>query len=127
VAVKFLSPEWADELTAALNARESFRASAAGKKARLQQVITGNGGTRYWIVIDDGRIDMGVGDLEPPVDATITQSYETAVGLAQRTVNPVTGYMLGKIKVDGDMGTLMGLTGVLAELPEAMATIDTEY
>lgn len=127
MAVRFLSPEWADELTASLNARESFRAAAAGKKARLQQVITGDGGTRYWIVIDDGRIDMDVGDLEPPVDATITQSYETAVGLAQRTVNPVTGYMLGKIKVDGDMGTLMGLTGVLAELPEAMATIDTEY
>jgi putative sterol carrier protein len=127
VAVKFLSQEWAEQLTAALNARDSFKAAAAGKKARLQQVITGDGGTRYWIVIDDGRIDMGVGDLDPPVDATITQSYETAVGLAQRTVNPVTGFMLGKIKVDGNMGILMGLTGVLAELPEAMATIDTDY
>jgi hypothetical protein len=39
----------------------------------------------------------------------------------------VTGFMLGKIKVDGNMGMLMGLTGVLQELPEAMATIDTEY
>jgi putative sterol carrier protein len=127
VAVKFLSPEWAAQLTAALNARESFKAAAAGKKARLQQVITGDTETRYWIVIDDGTIDMGLGDLDPPVDATISQSYETAVGLAQRTVNPVTGFMLGKIKVDGNMGMLMGLTGVLQELPEAMATIDTEY
>jgi putative sterol carrier protein len=127
VAVKFLSAEWAEQLTAALNARESFKAAAAGKKARLQQVITGDSPTRYWIVIDDGTIDMGLGDLEPPVDATITQSYETAVGLAQRTVNPVTGFMLGKIKVDGNMGMLMGLTGVLQELPEAMATVETEY
>lgn len=127
MAVQFLSPEWADQLTAALNARESFTAAAAGKHARLQQVITGEPEMRYWIVIDDGTIAMGVGDLEPPVDATITQSYETAVGLAQRTVNPVTGFMLGKIKVDGNMGMLMGLTGVLQELPEAMATIDTTY
>jgi putative sterol carrier protein len=127
VAVKFLSPEWAEQLAAALNARESFTAAAAGKKARLQQVITGEAQTRYWIVIDDGTIEMGLGDLQPPVDATITQSYETAVGLAQRTVNPVTGFMLGKIKVDGNMGMLMGLTGVLQEIPEAMATIDTEY
>ena len=127
MAVKFLSAEWAEQLTAALNARESFKAAAAGKKARLQQVITGDSPTRYWIVIDDGTIDMGLGDLEPPVDATITQSYETAVGLAQRTVNPVTGLMLGKIKVDGNMGMLMGLTGVLQELPEAMATVETEY
>ena len=127
MAVRFLSPEWAQQLTASLNARDSFRSAAAGKKARLQQVITGEGETRYWIVIDDGTIDMGLGELEPPVDATITQSYDTAVGLAQRTVNPVTGFMLGKIKVDGNMGMLMGLTGVLQELPEAMATIDTEY
>ena len=127
MAVKFLSAGWAEQLTAALNARESFKAAAAGKKARLQQVITGESPTRYWIVIDDGTIDMGLGDLEPPVDATITQSYETAVGLAQRTVNPVTGFMLGKIKVDGNMGMLMGLTGVLQEIPEAMATVDTEY
>lgn len=127
MAVKFLSAEWAEQLTASLNARDSFKAAAAGKKARLQQVITGDAETRYWIVIDDGSIDMGLGDLDPPVDATITQSYDTAVGLAQRTVNPVTGFMLGKIKVDGNMGMLMGLTGVLQELPEAMATIDTEY
>jgi putative sterol carrier protein len=127
VAVKFLSPEWAEQLTATLNSRDSFKAAAAGKKARLQQVITGDTQTRYWIVIDDGAIEMGLGDLELPVDATITQSYETAVGLAQRTVNPVTGFMLGKIKVDGNMGMLMGLTAVLQELPEAMATIETDY
>jgi putative sterol carrier protein len=127
VAVKFLSAGWAEQLTASLNARDSFKAAAAGKKARLQQVITGDAEARYWIVIDDGSIDMGLGALDPPVDATITQSYDTAVGLAQRTVNPVTGFMLGKIKVDGNMGMLMGLTGVLQELPEAMATIDTEY
>jgi len=126
VAVAFLSSEWAEQLKTALNARPSFQAVAAGKKARLQQVITGDAETRYWIVIDDGTIDMGIGDLEAP-DATITQSYETAVGLARREVNPVTGFMMGKIKVDGNMGMLMGLTGVLGELPEAMAAIDTDY
>jgi len=126
VTVKFLSPEWAAQLKTVLNARESFRQAAAGKRARLQQVITGAEETRYWIVIDDGSIDLGLGDLDTP-DATITQSYDTAVGLARREVNPVTGFMMGRIKVDGNMGMLMGLTGVLAELPEAMATIDTEY
>lgn len=126
MTVKFLSPEWAAQLKTVLNARGSFRQAAAGKRARLQQVITGIEETRYWIVIDDGSIDLGLGDLDTP-DATITQSYDTAVGLARREVNPVTGFMMGRIKVDGNMGMLMGLTGVLAELPEAMATIDTEY
>jgi putative sterol carrier protein len=126
VAVKFLSPEWAEQLKAALNGRESFRQAAAGKQARLQQVITGDRETRYWITIDDGTIDLGVGDLDG-VDATITQSYDTAVALAKREMNAVTGFMMGKIKIDGNMGMLMGLTGALGELPEAMATIDVEY
>jgi putative sterol carrier protein len=126
VAVKFLSPEWAEQLKAALNGRESFRQAAAGKHARLQQVITGDGESRYWITIDEGTIDLGVGDLDG-VDATITQSYDTAVALAKREMNAVTGFMMGKIKIDGNMGMLMGLTGALGELPEAMATIDVEY
>jgi putative sterol carrier protein len=126
VAVKFLSPEWAEQLKAALNGRESFRQAAAGKQARLQQVITGDGETRYWITIDDGTIDLGVGDLDG-VDATITQSYDTAVALAKREMNAVTGFMMGRIKIEGNMGMLMGLTGALGELPEAMATIDVEY
>ena len=46
-------------------------------------MITGDDGeTHYWIEIADGAIDMGVGDAENP-DATITQSYETAVELAK--------------------------------------------
>jgi putative sterol carrier protein len=126
VAVKFLSPEWAEQLKAALNGRESFRQAAAGKQARLQQVITGDRETRYWITIDDGTIDLGVGDLDG-VDATITQSYDTAVALAKREMNAVTGFMMGRIKIEGNMGMLMGLTGALGELPEAMATIDVEY
>lgn len=126
MAVKFLSPEWAEQLKATLNARESFRQAAAGKQARLQQVITGDEESRYWITIDDGTIDLGVGDLDA-ADATITQSYDTAVALAKRELNAVTGFMMGKIKIDGNMGMLMGLTGALGELPEAMATIDVEY
>jgi putative sterol carrier protein len=126
MSVPFLSPEWADRLKQALNERPSFRTAAAGKRARLQQVITGNPERRYWIVIDDGSIDLGVGEIESP-DATIVQSYETAVGLARRELNPVTGFMLGKIRIEGNMGLLMGLTGVLGELPEAMAAIDTAY
>ena len=84
------------------------------------------GETRYWIRIVDQTIDMGVGDVDGP-DATISQSYDTAVGLARSEVSPVTAFMTGKIKVDGNMGMLMGLQGVLTQIPEAMRAIDVEY
>jgi putative sterol carrier protein len=127
MSVKFLSDEWAKALTSILNASDSFRQAAQGHTATIQQVITGpEAETRYWIRIADQSIDMGVGDIENP-DATITQSYETAVGLAKSEVSPVTAFMTGKIKVGGNMGLLLGLQGVLTQLPDAMQTIDVEY
>jgi putative sterol carrier protein len=127
VAVKFLSTEWAEGLTSQLNASDAFRAAAAGHDATIQQVITGaDGETHYWIRIVDETIDMGVGDADDP-DATITQSYETAVGLARSEVSPVTAFMTGKIKVSGNMGLILSLQGVLSQIPPAMQALDVEY
>ena len=127
MSVKFLSAEWADAVKAQLNVNEEFRQAASSQRATIQQVITGGeGDTHYWIEIADGRIDMGVGDADGP-DATITQSYETAVKLATSELSVVTAFMTGKVKVAGNMGLLMGLQGALSQLPAAMQAIDTDY
>ena len=127
VSVRFLSPEWAEAVKAELNANDDFRQAAANQRATIQQVITSDGdGTHYWIVIADGEIDLGVGDVEG-ADATITQSYETAVNLATSELSVVTAFMTGKVKVTGNMGLLMGLQGALSQLPAAMQAIDTDY
>jgi putative sterol carrier protein len=127
VSVPFLSSQWAEALKQVLNGDPAFREAAAGRNATLQQVITRNGDvTRYWIVIADGVIDMGVGDADAP-DATITQSYDSAVAMARRELSPVTAFMMGKVRVDGNMGLLLELQAVLVQLPEAMAKIDVEY
>ena len=127
MSVKFLSEEWAEALKGALNEDEAFRTAAGEVSARIQQVIDADGDeTRYWIVIADGAIDMGIGDLDP-VDATITQSYETAAALSRGELNAVTAFMTGKIKVAGNMGLLLSLQGALTRLPDAMSSIQTEY
>ncbi len=127
MSVKFLSEEWAEALKTALNADEAFRTAAASSSARIQQVITQDGGeTRYWIVIADGTIDMGIGDLDT-VDATITESYDSAVALSKGELNAVTAFMTGKLRIGGNMGMLMGLQAALSRLPPAMSSIQTEY
>jgi putative sterol carrier protein len=127
VAVKFLSAEWAEALKTELNASAAFKEAAAGKTASIQQVIGDEDGqTHYWIRIADAGIDMGIGDLDG-ADATITQSYETAVALAKSELSPVTAFMTGKVKIAGNMGLLLGLQGVLSLLPTAMATLDVAY
>ena len=126
--VRFLTPEWAEALKTELNGSETFRSAAAGQNATIQQVITTSegGATHYWIKIAEGAIDLGVGDTEAP-DATITQSYDTAVALARNELSAVTAFMTGKIKIAGNMGLLLGLQGALTQLPVAMQAIDTEY
>ena len=127
MSVKFLSTEWADAVKAQLNANDAFRQAAAGQHATIQQVITTTeGDTHYWIEIAEGTIDMGMGAAEGP-DATITQSYETAVKLATSELSVVTAFMTGKVKVAGNMGLLMGLQGALSQLPSAMQSVDTDY
>lgn len=127
MAVKFLSPEWAEAVKAELNMSDRFKAAAVSQNATIQQIITTpEGETHYWIKIADGGIDLGVGDIEGP-DATITQSYDTAVALAKSELSAVTAFMTGKIKIAGNMGMLLGLQSALAQLPVAMAAIETEY
>ena len=127
MAVRFLSQEWIDVLEAALNDDAAFREAAAGTTVALQQVITTpDGEVRYWTTLTDGVVAFGIGDLDAP-DATIRQSYETAAGLARRETNPVMAFMTGKIKVDGDMGRLMAMQGILSKLADVMGTLDVEY
>ena len=128
MSVKFLSDEWAQALKAELNENEEFRRAAAGQHATIQQVITGGDAddTHYWITIEDGSIDLGVGDIDGE-DATITQSYDSAASLARGELSPVTAFMTGKLKIAGNMGMILGLQGALAQLPAAMAKIDVAY
>jgi putative sterol carrier protein len=127
VPVRFLSDEWVRELKDGLNASQDFRKAAANANAKLQQVIaTPEGERRYWIAIQAGSIDMGMGDVDAP-DATISEDYETAAGLARGELNPVTAFMTGKLKVSGSMMLLMQLQAALAELPRVMAEMDVDY
>ena len=127
MSMKFLSEEWAQAVMEAVNANDEFAKAAGTSTARLQQVIkTADGETHYWTTVEDGKLGLGLGDLDN-VDATITQNYDTAVALAKREINPVTSFMMGKIKIDGNMGMLMGLAGALGKLADAMATLDVDY
>jgi putative sterol carrier protein len=127
VAVKFLSKEWAEEVKNILQTNEQMKSSAGAMNARIQQVITGpDGETRYWFTIENGQIDLGLGDIDNP-DATITQDYDTAAALSKNELTGTAAYMSGKLRVSGDLMKLMQLQGVLSQLPSALKDLDVEY
>lgn len=128
MTVKFLSEEWAKAVQDALNANESFRSAAGTQSAKIQQVVTSSDGERrYWFVLDAGQASLGVGELGEPVDATITQDYETASAIMKNELSAVAAYMSGKLRVSGDLMKLMQLQGALGQISTALKDLDIEY
>lgn len=64
-------------------------------------VITGEGA----IMIDEDGVRAGDDEAE----VTLTASRETFEGIMSGDVNPATAFMMGKLKIDGNMGVAMQL------------------
>jgi putative sterol carrier protein len=128
VGVKFLSEEWARAVQDTLNSNETFKASAGSQTARIQQVVsTPDGETKYWFTLEGGEAKLGVGDLDDPKDATISQDYDTAVAMSKNELTATAAYMSGKLRVAGDLMKLMQLQGALGQMPAALKDLDVEY
>jgi putative sterol carrier protein len=81
------------------------QAKAAGLNANYRFDIDGAGS---WLVeVDDGKVS--VSESEGDADTIISTSSETFMKIANGEQNPTSGYMSGKLKVNGDMGQAMKL------------------
>lgn len=129
MAVKFLSEEWANEVTSRLNASDDFKKAASGQTAKLQQVVTDapdGGEVKYYFKLEDGTAEVSLGELQD-AEATISQNYETAVGITKQELNAQNAFMQGKLKISGNMMKLMQLQGVFNAMPKAASGVDVEY
>ena len=55
MGVKFLTDEWAQAVTEALNSNDAFKQAAAGKTVKLQNVVAGaDGEKRYYLDLEGG-------------------------------------------------------------------------
>ncbi len=129
MGVKFLSEEWARAMTDALNASEDFKKAASTQQTKLQQVVTDvpeGGETKYYFTLNNGTAEVSLGELAD-AEATITQSYETAVALNRQELNPQMAFMQGKLKISGNMMKLMQLQGVFNAMPKAVSGVEVDY
>ncbi|MDQ3619044.1 MAG: SCP2 sterol-binding domain-containing protein, partial [Actinomycetota bacterium] len=111
MAVKFLSEEWANEMTDKLNSSDEFKSAAGSQQVKLQQVVTDapdGGETKYYFTLDGGQAQVGIGEVSD-ADATLTQTYETAAAITKSELNAQQAFMQGKLKISGNMMKLMQL------------------
>jgi putative sterol carrier protein len=128
MAVRFLSQEWAEAVSQAVNSSAEFRAAATGHEARVQQVVTDapSGETRYYFALSDGVAQVGLGELEE-AEATVAQSYDTAVAISRRELPPQQAFMQGRLRINGNVMKLLQLQGVLSALAHAISDLEIEY
>ena len=127
MSVKFLSEEWAEAVTKAVNENEAFQKAAGSQVARIQNVVaTPEGEKKYFFTLEGGTAQLSMGEIDGP-DATISQDYQTAMALSKNDLSATAAFMSGKIRVSGDLMKLMQMQGIFSTLPQALATIEVEY
>ncbi len=100
----FLSDAWFDALRGA-----PISVSRPGADARFEVVVAGapGGDVRTAWVIEGGVVrDAKVGAADEP-EATITTTWADAVRMQQGELDPGAAFMQGRLKVAGDMGSVL--------------------
>jgi putative sterol carrier protein len=87
---------------------QRHQAWVPGKRVRLD---FGNDGA----VLVDG-IGCAVSEVDGPADATVGISWADWRALSDGALEPMSAYMMGKLRVSGDTGAAMQLGSLLASL-----------
>lgn len=129
MAVKYLSDQWAQEVTSLLQSTEAVTNTIKGQSFAIQQVVTDvpeRGEVKFYAKASDGVPEVVIGETENP-DATITSAYPVSVEIDQMKLNPQVAFMQGKIKIQGNLMKLMGLQSFVSSLGPAVAGLEREY
>jgi len=125
---KFLSEEWAAEVTAALGQHPGFKNAIGSAELGIQFIVSDgpDGNAEYYLKSAGGASIMAVGALEN-ADVTVRQSYDTASAISKGELNTQTAFMTGKVKVSGNLAKLMMHQSAIQQWNAATADLEVEY
>lgn len=125
---KFLTEEWAQDVTTALNNHEGFKNAIGGADFAIQFETEDapDGDVNYYLKTSEGTTNLAIGTLDDP-DVTVKQSYDTAVAISKGDLNTQTAFMTGKLKVSGNLAKLMMHQSAVQQWATAVAELDAEY
>ena len=125
---KFLSEEWASEVTTALNNHQGFKNAIGDADLSIQFSTTEapDGEVDYFLQAGGGNATMAIGTLEG-ADVTVKQAYDTAKAISTGELNTQTAFMTGKLKVSGNLAKLMMHQGAIQQWSSAVSELDVEY
>jgi len=125
---KFLTEEWAQDVTKALNNHEGFKNAIGAAELGIQFSVEDapDEETDYFLKSSGGSTNVAVGTLDD-ADVTVKQNYDTAVAISQGELNTQTAFMTGKLKVSGNLAKLMMHQSAVQQWGAAVSDLDVEY
>jgi putative sterol carrier protein len=125
---KFLSEEWAQEATDALNSHEGFKNAIGAADLGIQFTTTDtpDGEVDYYLSTSGGVATLAVGTLEG-ADVTVKQNYDTAAAIAKGELNTQTAFMTGKLKVSGNLAKLMMHQSAVQQWSAAVSDMNVNF
>lgn len=89
------------------NMAQNFNAEKAGDlNASVVFDLSGDGGGAWTVVVADGKANVSEGAAEGST-ATIRMAASDYEDMTSGKLNPMMAFMSGKIKVEGDLNTVM--------------------
>ena len=89
------------------NMPNSFNAEKAGDlNANVVFDLSGDGGGAWTVAVANGKVDVSEGAAPSPT-ATIRMAASDYQDMTSGKLNPMMAFMSGKIKVEGDLNTVM--------------------
>lgn len=121
---EYLSEEWIADLDAAARSSEALREATESVRLAVQHEITGGpqGDVAFHVVADHGTLRAAPGEATEPT-VTFIQSYDTAVAVAKGELSAQAAFMMGAIRVRGDLPQLVTQHDAFANLEDVFATV----
>ncbi len=127
---RYLSLEWIEALTAEVAASATMQEASTGARLGVTQVVTDGpeGEVTYHLQVDDGAAQFGAGPAEPE-DVRFVQDWETAVAVANGTLNAQEAFIGGRIRLTGDQQKLLDSQPVFRALDGVFNAVrpETDY
>lgn len=89
-----------------------FDAAKAGDmNASIMFALTGEGGGTWSVIIADGGVKVEEGEIDSP-KATVRMDAGDYADMVSGKLNPMMAFMSGKVKVEGDLNSVMKVQSV---------------
>lgn len=125
--VEFLTREWAQALEDAANQSPAFRDACRDVGLTIRQEILATEGSddvvaAYTLGFHDGELSV-TWDSDDDADVTFVQSRDAAEAIGRGDLNAQQAFVLGKLRVRGDLERLTSVREAFSQLEDVFADV----